>query len=520
MFRLRSALVLVWLFVAGLFTFQLWLFKDFSIDDTFITFRYVRQLVAGNGLVFNIGERVEGYSNFLWVMTLALPAALGIELLAAARIIAIALSIGTLLITYRLAGASPAPILAPVMLAAYAPFAAWTMGGLETALFAFLVAASTYAFIREEERGRSAVSGVLFGLLSLARPEGLLFFGLAVIFRLRRIWTGEDHSSPRRHEGKVAGDPAHRLSFLSRVRQQDWLRLAGFCALFIPHLTWRLSYYGLPLPNTVYAKTMGLHPRAFIEGGYYLFDGALTLGGLGFLIIPIALVALKVRSLRYDFLLACVAVYALFVFAGGGDWMPMQRFWVHIVPLLFALVHAGLMILAGLISPARPILAGTGLALAQVAFLYFGALDARFVQGVGRPVAPQGRTMVDYLRERWRPGDVLAVTDAGGLSYALPLEARVVDMFGLTDAHIAHLQPQFPSGLLGRGDGFGKWDVDYVLAQNPRFIQVHVIAQAPDGTFIVDNTSNRLLVNDSRFKAHYRQVADTPELRGLFERIR
>lgn len=519
MSRLHNALG--WFITAGLFASQLWLFQHFSIDDAFITFRYVRQFVAGNGLVFNIGERVEGYSNFLWVMLLALPAALGIELLAAARVIAIALSTGTLLVTYRLAGASPAPILAPVMLAAYAPFAAWTMGGLETALFAFLVAASAYVFIREEERGDGAASGLLFGLLSLTRPEGLLFFGLAVIFRLQRIWVGEDHSSPRRRDcTKVTGDPAHPLSFLSRVRQQDWLRLAGFCALFIPHFLWRLSYYGRPLPNTVYAKAMGLHPRAFIEGGYYLFDGALTLGGLGFLVIPIALVALKMRSLRYDFLLACVAAYALFVFAGGGDWMPMQRFWVHIAPLLFALAHAGLMILAGLISPARPILAGAGLALAQAAFLYLGALDARFVHGVGRPVAPQGRTMVDYLRERWRPGDVLAVTDAGGLSYALPLETRVVDMFGLTDAHIAHLEPQFPGGLLGRGDGFGKWDVDYVLAQDPRFIQVHVIAQAPDGTFIVDNTSNRLLVNDPRFKAHYRQVADTPELRGLFERIR
>lgn len=92
-------------------------------------------------------------------------------------------------------------------------------------------------------------------------------------------------------------------------------------------------------------------------------------------------------------------------------------------------------------------------------------------------------------------------------------------MFGLTDAHIAHQKPEFPSGLFGRGDGFGKWDVDYVLAQNPRFIQVHVIAKAADGTFIVTHTSNRLLMNDPRFKARYRQVADTPELQGLFERI-
>lgn len=514
MYRIYNALG--WLTIAALFASQLWLFKDFSVDDAFITFRYVRQFVAGNGLVYNIGERVEGYSNFLWVMLLSPAAALNVDLLSAARVLSIALSIGALLLTHRLADASPAPILAPLMLAAYAPFAAWTMGGLETALFAFLATVSIYAFIREEEREHGAASGLLFGLLALARPEGILFFGLAIVFRLLRIWTSSIIANTS--EGQI--DKTHASGHVRRyLSQQDVLRLIGFAALFIPHFLWRLSYYGQPLPNTVYAKAMGLHPRAFMEGGYYLFSGAVALGGLGFLIIPITLVVLKRRALRHNFLLACVAAYALFIFAGGGDWMPMQRFWMHIAPLLFALAHAGLMALAALIWPPRPIRVGIGLALAQVAFLYLGALDARFVQGVGRPAAPQGRTMVDYLRERWQPGDVVAVTDAGGLAYALPLQARVIDMFGLTDAHIAHLQPQFPSGLFGRGDGFGKWDVDYVLAQNPRFIQVHVIAQAPDGTFIVDNTSNRLLVNDPRFKARYRQVADTPELQGLFERI-
>jgi hypothetical protein len=99
------------------------------------------------------------------------------------------------------------------------------------------------------------------------------------------------------------------------------------------------------------------------------------------------------------------------------------------------------------------------------------------------------------------------------------LEARVVDMFGLADAHIAHLTPQFPSGLLGRGDAFGKWDVDYVLAQNPRFVQVHILGQKENGELIAQHTAQRLLVNDPRFRARYRQVSDKPELSGLFERI-
>lgn len=34
-------------------------------EDAFISFRYARNLVDGHGLVFNPGERVEGYTNFL-----------------------------------------------------------------------------------------------------------------------------------------------------------------------------------------------------------------------------------------------------------------------------------------------------------------------------------------------------------------------------------------------------------------------------------------------------------------------
>ena len=40
-------------------------------DDAFISFRYAENLLAGNGLVLNPGEYVEGYTNFLWLMLLA-----------------------------------------------------------------------------------------------------------------------------------------------------------------------------------------------------------------------------------------------------------------------------------------------------------------------------------------------------------------------------------------------------------------------------------------------------------------
>ena len=40
-------------------------------DDAFISFRCADHLVRGLGLVFNPGERVEGYTNFLWAVWVA-----------------------------------------------------------------------------------------------------------------------------------------------------------------------------------------------------------------------------------------------------------------------------------------------------------------------------------------------------------------------------------------------------------------------------------------------------------------
>ena len=46
-------------------------FRNWTPDDAFISFEYARNLAEGNGLVFNDGERVEGFSNLLWTLLLA-----------------------------------------------------------------------------------------------------------------------------------------------------------------------------------------------------------------------------------------------------------------------------------------------------------------------------------------------------------------------------------------------------------------------------------------------------------------
>lgn len=485
-------LILIILLLLG----HAWLYRSFFVDDAFITFRVVQQWTRGNGLVYNIGERVEAYSNFLWVVLLAPFDLFSLNLVLVSKMLGVVLGVLTVLLTYRFARRLPFPELSPLLLAVSAPFTAWMMGGLETNLFTLLLVLGGFRFVREEETGRGWLSGLLFGLLALTRPEGLLFAAVAGGFRLRRLY-----------QERV------------RLTRQDWFRLAAGAALIVPYYLWRYGYYGYFLPNTVYAKAMGLHPRPLLEGGLYLYQNFEAIGGFFFLALPLLLLlAQSERPLFANYLLLNLAAYAFFVFAGGGDWMPLQRFLVHILPFTYLLIHAGLARLWE-IWPGRwgkVLLAG--LVLGQLGYLLFGSLEYNFISGVrNAPLIPDGGLIAEALRRHVQPGDTIALVDAGIFAYLLPLDARAVDMVGLADEHIAHRPPQFPSGLFGRGDGFGKWDVDYVLAQQPKVVTVHLRGQTEDGVWQTDFTGTTLLLNDPRFQEQYELVSGG-DIGGVFVR--
>ncbi|PWH20030.1 MAG: hypothetical protein DDG58_03400, partial [Ardenticatenia bacterium] len=293
-----------------IYALQLWAFSGFQIDDAYISFRYVRQWAAGNGLVYNVGERVEGYSNFLWIAMLLPFAKLGFDLGLTAKVLGCLLGLFSLGLTYHFGQVFHGGSVAAWLLACSAPFAAWAMGQLEAPLFAFLALAASFTFLSEEKRGAGWWSGVLFGLLALTRPEGILFFFVAMA--LRALCSFQEKKLSRR----------------------DFWRIAACSVIVLPYFVWRLTYYGYPFPNTVYAKSMGLHPRALLEGLFYLYQSINAAGGFFFLAITLALAIVRpVWSLTERYLAASVIAYATFVVVGGGDWMPMQRFLVHIMPL-------------------------------------------------------------------------------------------------------------------------------------------------------------------------------------------
>ncbi len=65
-------------------------------EDAYITFRYIDNFLHGYGLVYNVGDRVEGFTHPLWLFLVTIPAALGVSIRASALVISLALSFVTL----------------------------------------------------------------------------------------------------------------------------------------------------------------------------------------------------------------------------------------------------------------------------------------------------------------------------------------------------------------------------------------------------------------------------------------
>ncbi len=150
---------------SAIFLLIAWLYRNFTLDDPFITFRYAKHLLHGHGPVYNPGERVEGFSNPLWVLvSAALMALLGTEaetVIGAAKLVGALFGLVALLGCWRLANVlCPSPTggaggAATLLLSLTVYFPLWSVGGLETPLFAAALVWLVVSLIEEEGAGGS-----------------------------------------------------------------------------------------------------------------------------------------------------------------------------------------------------------------------------------------------------------------------------------------------------------------------------------------------------------------------------
>jgi arabinofuranosyltransferase len=462
---------------------------NYVIDDSYITFRYARNFVNGHGLVFNPGERVEGYTNFLWAMLLSavLYAKPNTNLLFAAQVLGIGFGIATIVLVIRfplLVGQEFGPfcLIAGAFLALNSAFCAWSTAGLETTLFTFLVFAGSYTYVYFQQTGRKFfLVPAIFALAAMTRPEGILIFGVTFL-----------HLAVNQFRSRKA--------ILSK---QTLTWLAIFAAIYLPYYFWRLSYYGYPLPNTFYAK-VGVGFDQYKRGMHYLLDYVRWYGGLIFL-LPLPLLLRNKLKPWIEFFLLLIGTYCAYVIYVGGDGLGFFRFIVPITPFIYILCQEGLRVLYHALN--KPFFNGsewktvaiTCLLLA-VSLGYTGRQSLRelLFPNHSRWYEPQSELSFPFIGKdhtylsfdnyfvdrqaiaaKWleanaAPNSLVASTPAGSISYNMNL--RVIDMLGLNDVHIAHTR----SLTQGRDRaGHEKGDGQYVLSRSPDYVLLGNVAVLP-----------------------------------------
>ena len=305
-----------------------------TADDGFFNFRVVDQILAGNGPVFNAGERVEIYTSALWVAVLTVVhGALGfIAIEWVAAVLSLMLAVGGLAaatIGASLLHGERDAIAVPVgalVFAALPPAWDYATSGLETGLsFAWLggvflglvAAARNPAWARAQGWRPSRVDllAVAVGLGPLVRPDFAIFSAAFFVALL------------------AVQRPARVRSALRP--------LLLMLALPVAYQVFRMGYFALLVPNTGLAKEAGL--SRWGQGIAYAWD---TLGTY-WLFVPFVLLAgwlaLQLPSLarrsRTDLLLALLPIaggglHLMYVVKVGGDYMHARL----MLPGLFAIL--------------------------------------------------------------------------------------------------------------------------------------------------------------------------------------
>ncbi len=436
---------------------QAWALR-WTCDDAYISFRYAQHFAEGHGLVFNLdpGEApVEGYTNFVWTMWLAVGWWLGCTDAAletwsiVSGVMCHAATVLLLAVIAWRAGRGRAFV--PIAACAHAAIhhgASLAPAGLETALFVLLATALLQAACTVRCLRTAWLAGFVGVLCAMTRPDGALFAAMLGLFVLHDAW--------RR-----------------RVVRPLVVYAAPFLLVLVPYVLWRRVYYGYWVPNTFYAKSGGdPYPG---QGLAYVWEFAkcyfallpAVLLPLWFLVRrpdPLAPIDVYVGHRPWWAIAAFVLPYTGFVIWVGGDFM-FGRFLLPVLPaLLLGFDFACVRWRRAWLPPALAVALVAGLLLrAQPAWLDdfrnpHGFSDNR---AISFQLAPSGvpwtealRTAGNQLRDLFAGLDVRIAF--GGSQANLAFRTHVgtaIELYGLTDQFIAH-RPLDRRGTPGHEKGY------------------------------------------------------------------
>jgi len=443
-----------------------------------ISMRYAWNLVHGNGLIWNPGgERVEGYSNFLWVLVMSVIHFLPLPSTLASLpvlILNMVLAVMVLVLSARLIKFlhPEALLVLPFMLSALMlcyDIARWTIIGLETILQTVIILWLLMRMLEEAKvNSPRPLTFLMAGMLGIVRVDGIVLGGILCLLGLIL-------------------NPSHWKKIIL-------LSLLIFIAP-LANILFRVVYYGTPLPNTYYLKLTGWSLGArLLPGIRYIAHFLFSYGVIAGVAIAGAVVSRNRRVVTLLISGIPLIFYAIYV---GGDDFGGARLLAPWVPVLIIVAFSTPHVLGWDKLPVTYILS-QGVLLVSVVlmagFNFFSRLsyEAPYVH-VGL-----------ILQKLTFPETRIAVFPAGALPYFA--ERPAVDMLGKNDAGISHLQAQ--PGM--NKPGHNKFDFNYSLGQlqpdivvstlNPTDIgDPKTIAQYTQG----DNSYQGKLYLDPTFQTQY-----------------
>jgi len=447
------------------------IYFNFTQDDAFISFRYVKNFTQGNGLVFNSGERVEGYTNFLWIIVLSIFAELGLNIIVISKILGVACGCISLFLLYKISSLFFSKkdwlfsLFPPLLLTASSAFAYWSISGLETSFFVAAVLFSVYLYLIH-----SRVWTVTCAISALIRPEGALIFGILFL---------------------------HKLFLEKAPLKRSLFNLVIFILLLLPFLGFKLFYYRGILPSPFYAKT-GLSWE-YLKSGleyFWLFLKHYSLWGVLYL-LPLHLY--KALDTRGKLLVWLVYLYSIYVTVIGGDVLRVHRFFLPVLPLLFLLGVISLhkIQIKSMSTILRQIAAMTVVLLISAIIFLIPRQGIRIIRGDEKHLVEKMQQIAEYMNAYYQPTLSIAVTTIGSLSYCLGTDDQVIDMLGLTDGYISKHPENFEGIAVTWKEK--RYNTSYLLSRDPDYILF--------GTgFKPSAPAEKALLLNSKFRQNYNVI--------------
>jgi hypothetical protein len=448
--------------------------RYFSLfDDAMISMRYAWNFAHGLGLVWNAGERVEGYTNLLMTLVMSLASLFLNKTFAplAIQIIAIPTIVGAAFLTRAIAFSITddkqqqelVGLLAFACTLFYYPLSYWALLGMETGLLTLLILASILFALRWLKTNKvSDLIGmaVVAGLAYLTRDDALIPVAVILTFIVLETWINKKDER----------------SFVP-------ILFASMLVILFPigHTIFRYLYYGELLPNT-YALKLGnfsLHIR--LIGGTRFVIPFLEQSAL---VILLSMLGLgigfnRTKAFLFSFLLAAVG-YQIYV---GGDPWPLWRILSPAMPIVFTLAALGAFCVFQrwvwltkhrvFIPALTTILVITSLAFTNLPFLFEDLLIYQTAAATASRVNTNTAIAIDALTA---PNASIGVIWAGTVPYYS--DRYAIDFLGKSDKYIARLKPDISGAVSWSGmisvPGHNKYDLNYsIVERRPTYIQYY-----------------------------------------------